>query len=339
MSSFTTPGATTPAVDRGKIRFFGLIPGTYVMRPSLRAYSTATSTASVTTQLGDSIVLAVAAGALDTTGVFRVRLGASIAGSLTIQWTDSAQLNKTIRLASTKIVVQRETAPASGVYANLDSVTTDATGFYTMPLRVDGTPGPASLTTRLRLMWTSNTVGLSSQPPDLASFLLGGFGTTTVNPALNATTTFTQGGTAGAVPNQSITQNLTYTLPSQIQGRVFLDKNANGTYDAGGVGALAEELAVGDTVRVQLRNNDALTAATSRVITTTANIIGTGAAVNYTFTGLRMGNYRLSMDLLNSRIGGSRPAVSPGISVNLPSSTFRYVTGTNPADFKATPVP
>ena len=348
VASFTTPGATTPTVDKGKIRFFGLPPGTYVMRTSLRKYSTTSATSSFSPQLGDSIVLAVAAGALDTTGVFRVRLGASWAAALTIQWTDSVAFNKTIRLAGTKIVFQRETAPASGVYTNFDSVTTDATGAFAMPLRVDGTPGPGSVTTRIRATWTTNTAGLSSAPPDVATFLLGGFGTLatnpTVNPGLNATTTFFQAGTAGAIPNQNITTALTYTLPSQIQGRVFKDANGNGVYDAGGIGALAEELAIGDTVRVQLRNTDALTAATSRVLTS-ANVIGTGAALNYTFSGLRQGNYRLSMDLLTSRINGVRATVSPSIPVNLASSAARYATAPatpatpNPVDFKATPVP
>lgn len=338
VASFTTPGSTTPAADRGKIRFFGLAPGIYVMRTALRRYSTTSATSSFTPQLGDSIVLNVAAGALDTTGVFRVRLGASWAASLTIQWTDSTALNRTIRLTGTKLVFQRETAPASAVFANVDSVTTDATGAFSMPLLVAGTPGPGSVTTRIRAMWTSNTAGLSSPPPDIATFLLGGFGSLAVNPGLNATTTFTQAGTAGAIPNQNITTALTYTLPSQIQGRVYKDANANGVFDAGGVGALAEELAVGDTVRVQLRNNDAITAATSRVLTST-NVVGTGAALNYTFSGLRQGNYRLSMDLLTSRINGSRATVSPSISVNLATSAARYVTGTNPVDFKATPVP
>lgn len=337
VASFTSPPSTAPVADRGKIRFFGLPPGTYVLRTSLRPYSSASSTASVvptggSAQLGDSIQVTVAAGATDTTGIFQVRLGASWAASLTIQWTDSVQLNKIIRLAGVNLAFQRETAPGSGVYAPFNNVTTDATGAFSMPLPVVGTPGPGSLTTRIRIVWTSNTSTLSSAPPDVASFLLGGFGTTALNPGLNATTTFTQAGTAGATPNQNITTALTYTLPSQIQGRVFKDANANGTYDAG------EDLAVGDTVRVQLRNNAALTSAGSRVITS-ANVIGTGAALNYTFGGLRQGNYILSMDLLTSRINGSRPTTSPAIPVNLATSASRYVTGTNPVDFKASPVP
>ena len=338
VASFTTPGATTPTVDKGKIRFFGLQPGTYVLRTSLRKYSTSTSTASVAPQLGDSVVLAVAAGALDTTGIFRVRLGASWAATLAIQWTDSIQFNKIIRLPNTKLVFQRETAPASGVYTNFDSVTTDAIGSFTMPLRVDGAPGPGSVTTRIRINFTTSTAGLTTPPPDVALFALGGFATPVANPPLNAAAVLTQTGTAGAIPNQNITTGLTFSFPSQIQGRVFKDLNANGTYDAG------EDLAVGDTVSVQLRNGDALTAATSRVITTT-RIVGTGAALNYTFSGLRQGNYRLSMDLLTSRLNGSRPTVAPGIAVALATSVTRYATAPaapalpNPVDFKASPVP
>ena len=338
VASFTSPGATTPAADKGKIRFFGLQPGTYVLRTSLRKYSTSTSTASITPQLGDSVVLTMAAGALDTTGIFRVRLGASWAASLTIQWTDSIQLNKVIRLANTKLVFQRETAPLSAVYANFDSVTTDAIGSFTMPLRVDGTPGSGSTTTRIRINFTTATASLTTQPPDVTLFALGGFATPVANPALNTAAVLTQTGTAGAIPNQNITTALTFSFPSQIQGRVFKDLNANGSYDAG------EDLQLGDTVTVQLRNADALTAATSRVVTTT-RIVGTGAALNYTFSGLRQGNYRLSMDLLTSRLNGSRPTVSPSIAATLLTSTSRYATApaapavANPLDFKATPVP
>ena len=224
------------------------------------------------------------------------------------------------------------------MYANFDSVTTDAIGAFSMALRVNGVPGPASATTRIRINFTTSTAGLTTAPPDVALFALGGFATPVANPALNTAAALTQTGTAGAIPNANITTALTFSLPSQIQGRVFKDLNANGTYDVG------EDLAVGDTVTVQLRNGDALVAATSRVITTT-RIVGTGAALNYTFSGLRQGNYRLSMDLLTSRLNGSRPTVSPGIAVAIASSATRYATAPaapgvpNPVDFKATPVP
>ena len=326
-SSLTTPGTTAPVAQRGVVRFNGLLPGQYVIRSSLRAFSSASSTASISAQTGDSIALTVAAGQTDTSGIMRVRLGAAVAGSLTVSWTDSTKIN-TVRLANTRLVFQRETAPASAVYANVDSTTTDATGAYTLTVPVNPTPGLGSVTTKVRINFTTSTAGLTTPLPDQAQFYLGGFATPqTLNPGLNVAATMPQSGVgfAGPIPNQTFTQNLAFTFPSQIQGRIYRDVNNNGVFDSTATGAADERMQPGDTVVVQLRNAD-ITAAGTRTISTSRLTPATAQAPTFTFSSIRQGNYRIWIDVTLSRFAGARPLSSPKMVFTLPTSSFRFVT-------------
>ena len=324
VASLTTPssgGGRIPAAQRGIIRLYGIAPGTYVIRPSLRAYSSASSASSSIPQLGDSAVITVTAGNIDSTSAFRVRLGASLSSVLAVQWFDTAKVN-IVRLPGVKVVLQRETVAGNGIYASVDSTTTDPIGAFTIPLQSIG----GSMGTRLRTVFTTAASGVAGSLPDVTQFNLGGF----VAPPGLAGSTFpgaavwTQGGTAGNNTNQNIavgsvgTNNapFSFQFSSIISGRVFRDLNANGLYDGA-----TEDLVAGDTVVVQLRNSD-VTPAGTRVITTSRAL--TTAAASYSFPNVRAGNYRLTMDLLTSRINGKRPTVSPGLAVNMPTSSFRY---------------
>ena len=327
IASLTTPGSTAPAASKGVVRFYGLVPGPYVIRSSLRPFSSATATASVSAQTGDSIALTIAAGATDTSGLLRVRLGAAVSGSLTVVWTDSIKVN-TVRLGNTRLVFQRETAPGSTIYANIDSTTTDATGAYALAVPVTATPGPGSVTTKVRINFTTSTAGLTTPLPDAAQFYLGGFATPqTLNPVVNGPATMPQSGVgfAGPTTNQTFTQNLLYTFPSQIQGRIYRAVNNNGLYDSTATGAADERLQPGDTVTVQLRNGD-ITAAGTRTLATSRLTPATAQAPTFTFSSIRQGNYRIWIDLTASRLAGARPLTSPQALFALPTSSFRFVT-------------
>ena len=335
VASITTPssgGGRIPAAARGILRFYGIVPGTYVVRPQLRAFSSASSAPSTVPQLGDSAVVTVTAGNIDSTSSFNVRLGASLSSVLAIQWTDSVKVN-IVRLPGVTVTLQRETVAGNGIYADVGSVVTDPIGAFTIPLQSIG----GSMGTRLRTNFT--TAGITAPIPDIAQFNLGGFVAPPGTPGstLNGPAVWTQVGTAGNSTNQNIsvgtvgTANapFSFQFSSIISGRVFRDLNANGLYDG-----VAENLAAGDTVVVQLRNND-VTPAGTRVIATSRAL--TTIPASYSFSGLRAGNYRLTVDLLTSRIAGKRLAASPGLPVPLSTSSFRY-TQTPVAPALANPI-
>ena len=257
VASLTTPssgGGRITAAQRGIIRLYGIAPGTYVIRPSLRTYSTASSAPSLIPQLGDSAVIVVAAGAIDSTSIFKVRLGGSVSSVLAVQWFDSSKQN-IIRLPGVKMVLQRETVAGNGIYASVDSTTTDAIGAFTIPLQSVG----GSMGTRLRTVFTTAASGVAATIPDAAQLNLGGFvaapgvqGSTFPGPAV-----WTQGGTAGNNTNQNIsvgtagTTNapFSFQFSSFVSGRVYRDLNANGVYDVGDYAAWLRRTGTGPRSR------------------------------------------------------------------------------------------
>ncbi len=349
IASLTTPGTTAPAANRGQVRFFGLLPGIYVVRPSLRTFSTASSTSSLSAQTGDSIRLTIAAGQTDTTSILRVRLGASIAGTLLASWFDTTRAN-TVRFGGTLVTLQRETLPGNNVFADVQSLPTDATGAVTFAQAVNPVAGSASITTRFRMTFNPATAGLSTPIPDAPLFIASGGFVAADTGRLNTASRFTQTGTTpGTATNQSVAQTVTFSLPSQIAGRFFVDLDNSGTYDSTRVDSITvdstisgvpfsslkrrdERLRFGDTVVVQLRN-DATAAASSRVVTTatlvptgTGAVVGTAVALpTFTFSSLRSGRYRIWIDLNRSRINGARPTLSPQTLVTLTTSADRFV--------------
>ncbi len=266
--------ATTDS--RGIASFTGLAPGKYIVTPQVRAGSAF--------QTFSSDTVTVSANGTTSSRPFVVRLGSSVSGTIAAEFLNQSRFVSQ-RFQGVVVSFFRELVDANGVPTGVFSstpfatATTDVTGAFSIPVA----PGPA------RVRATYDASALFSND----SLLLGGAGTIPTPRGLTI-------GTTGAIApdaSVSLTSAFTYTFKSSLTGIVFRDYNNNGVRDAG------DTLAVGDTIRVQLRDSTG-----TRVITT---VTATRAAPRYTLKSIQGGKYQLVIDLPSSRFGDTFP-LKPG---------------------------
>ena len=289
---------------QGIATFVGLAPGQYVVAPVLRALSAPTGNAA------DTITVT----ANDTTtiqgGPFQVRLGALVSGFLAAEYFTQQGLVRT-RFPGVQLTIERETGNATNVWAPFATVTTDATGSYSVPLP----PGQG----RFRIVFNSGQI--PGFPNDTLFF--GGTGTTVVT----SRGTITNVGTSVA-PDQNITRNLIFSFNTRITGSVFRDTNKNGVPDTGEPGLIA-----GDTVTVQLRD------ATGQRVLATQRFVGPSVTPHtYTFPvatsgtpiGFQGGTYVIAIDPASKFAAPAAAVQFAPVTVTLPTS-LAAVAGTPPS--------
>jgi hypothetical protein len=273
--SVVKTGLTTAT---GEIVFSGLPPGDYVVKPVLRSQSTTLVPAA-------GIPVRVAAGSIVAVDTLRVRLSTRISGMLATEWFDQVTQRR-IRHAGVKIRIHRETGSGTGVYAVVDSVTTNAIGnfdYFT-------TPGPE----RVRLTFNSNDI---TNFKDSTTFQ----GAAPI-PYVKKEETIT---ITGITPGRDITQNLIFNYPTRITGFLYRDRNNNSFRDSVVATSTKEGLVAGDTITVQLRDSTGSRVITTTRIIATASTTFTGAAPTYTFSSVAPGKYVIRMDRLASRFGSN----------------------------------
>lgn len=273
----TLPIRQATLLSDGTVLFVGLAPGEYVVSP-------ATSGTSVALGRGADTVTVVAD---DTTTIstqtIRVRLGSTISGRLNTTTIDQTAMTTT-PFGGVTVTIQRETGLNTNTYATYATTTTDATGFFSVPVL----PGRQ----RYRVVFDETTIATLTADTDL---LLNGSGTTTAVRGTRTSSAF------ALAPGASSTQNFAYRYNTRITGAVYRDNNGNGVKDAG------EGLLNGDQVVIQLRN-----AAGDRAITQVTVSCTTAAGCSsstYTFSGLAAGSYTVTVDMVGSRFADTFPRV------------------------------
>jgi len=308
------PGETNPLrvvtadATTGKVIFGGLEPGIYTIKPLLRDSSTFASVSPIQ-------VLATA-GVTDSSTRFFVRLGGRVTGFLAAQWYDQNRLN-TERFEGVTVTLYKEST--AGVFdVAIGSAVTDAAGAFDISVK----PTTAKLQLRFQLPnqgATGDTLRLAAvNPPATGTPALGSVNVPATTE--NSPVTFTINGVGS---NQDVTinssgttiQTFTFQYPSLITGTAFRDLNNNGVKDG-----TSENLQVGDTVVVQLKNADGTRVIDTRRIAMTSAT----SAQTYTFASLQAGTYQIGVDLLQSKFAALSPApvfAPTGLSATLATSS------------------
>ena len=304
VSDTTLAIRNTSTDTRGRAVFAGLEPGDYILRVVPRSRTALASARQDT--------VTVVAGAADTTSVgFWVRLGASLGGSVTAQYTTQQRV-ETRRFPNVEVAFFREILqpvdpalpPPPPVFeaAPFAVDTTDVVGTFS----VNVVPGPERYQLQMRALSP-----ITGDVPAADSLFIGGALNAAVSLQALNTGVITMNSSAGILPNASATLNQTFQYPGLISAVPFRDQNGNGVRDSldrNGDGVLesVEQLVPADSIVLQLRSGEA-DEAQRRVIVEAARVVGTSANAQpaATFASLQGGTYYVTISLLGSRLGSN----------------------------------